>query len=480
MLTTRGPLLVLWFGLAVAACDRSTTPVGDTGADDAVHDVDEIAPEVPDAEPDVEEVPPDAEDVPAETDVPDDVVPDGAGPVEPHRETHEPFTVVWLSGTPREMGRQHGELLHDELARGLAESSYVGQIVSLVPIARLMGLIELARTQSYPDIVEECEGMVETAGDVGWTMDLCLMVNFGDVLVESMPGKGAESPSDACSQFVVAGEASADGRLLHGRLLDWGLVDFLLWYPVIFVRQPSDGLAHVYVGFPGNLSPYSGMNVAGLSGGSNETDPASAAEHDRTGRSHVQMLGQVLRTAHDLEEARAFILGEDHMSVEQLGIADGPNRTAAAFEMTATRAAARDLADGVLFLTNHFVAPEMVDLDADPAGASSLLRFDRLAQLVPRDGPHTLFGTFDPAVAAGVLRDRVDPYTLAEVSAGTFDNDGSIATNGALYAVVFDPEHLWFWAAAGTTPVPEQPLRGFSLGELLRLPGALPVTPAEL
>ncbi|MBN1771324.1 MAG: hypothetical protein JXB32_08695, partial [Deltaproteobacteria bacterium] len=361
---------VLSLALAGARCGGTSTPSGDTGVEDAGHDATEVAPDVEEVVPDVEEVVPDVEDAPAEADAADDAA-DGSGPLDPHRETHEPWTVVWLSGTPREMGRQHGELLHEELARGLEESTYVRQIVGLVGIARLLGLIELARTQSYPEIVEECEGMVETAGDVGWTMDLCLMVNFGDVLVEAMPGKRSGPTPEACSQFVTSGDATVDGRLLHGRLLDWGMVDFLLWYPVIFVRQPADGIAHVYVGFPGNLSPYSGMNAAGISGASNESDPGSAAESDRTGRSHVQMLGQVLRTAHSLEEARTFILGEDHMSVEQFGVADGPNGTAAAFELTATRAAARDLADGALFLTNHFVAPEMIDLDADPAGASS-------------------------------------------------------------------------------------------------------------
>jgi hypothetical protein len=241
---------------------------------------------------------------------------------------------------------------------------------------------------------------------------------------------------------------------------------------VIFVRQPMDGIPHVYVGFPGNLSPYSGMNAAGLSGASNESDPVNATEHDLLGRSHVQMLGQILKRAHSLAEAEALIRGEDHMTVEQFGFADGPHREGAAFEMTARRIGVRRLRDGAVWLTNHFVAPETVDADADPAGPSSVLRFDRLAQLVPRDGSATRFGTFDPRVAAEVLRDRVNPYTGAETPVGTFDNDGSLATNGAMYAIVFSPEDLLFWVAAGALPVPEQPMVGFSLGELLGCPGA--------
>lgn len=400
------------------------------------------------------------------------------GRVAAHREDRPPFIVVWLEGSAYAMGYQHGTLLHEELARGIADSRYVAQILNILPVARLLGLDDYARSQSYPDILEECEGMVDAAGDVGWTMDLCLLANFGDVLVEFLSGVVPKPP--ACSQLVVTGEATADGRTYHGRLLDWGEVDYLLWYPVVFVRQPMDGIPHVYIGFPGNLSPYSGMNAAGLSGASNESDPANASEHDLFGRSHVQMLGQILKRAHSLAEAEALIRGEDHMTVEQFGLADGPHRDGAAFEMTARRLGVRRLREGAVWLTNHFVAPETVDADADPAGASSVLRFDRLAQLVPRDGAATRFGTFDPRVVAEVLRDRVDPYTGVETPVGTFDNDGSLATNGAMYAIVFSPEDLLFWVAAGALPVPEQPMVGFSLGELLDCPGAPAAEPAVL
>ncbi|MBN1771362.1 MAG: hypothetical protein JXB32_08885 [Deltaproteobacteria bacterium] len=439
--------------------DDATGPADETG--------DEASPEVADG---------DAHDA-------DDADGGACTPVASHREDRPPFIVVWLEGSAYAMGYQHGTLLHDELARGIAESEYVSQILDILPIARWLGLDDYARSQSYPDILEECEGMVDAAGDVGWTMELCLLANFGDVLVEFLAGVLPKpSPTPGCSQLVASGEATADGRVYHGRLLDWGEVDYLLWYPVIFVRQPMDGIPHVYVGFPGNLSPYSGMNAAGLSGASNEADPVDGSEHDLLGHSHVQMLGQILKRAHSLAEAEAIVRGEDHMTVEAFGFADGPNRDGAAFEMTARRLGVRRLSDGVVWLTNHFTAPETVDADADPAGASSLLRYDRLAQLLPRDGSATRFGAFDPPELARVLRDRVDPYTGLEAPVGTFDNDGSLATNGAMYAIVFSPEDLVLWVAAGTLPVPEQPLYGFALAELLDCPalGAAAPVPAVL
>jgi hypothetical protein len=484
-----------WATLLVvaAACDSgSNGPADDGGADlpptDTVETVDAPDAAEDDAPEPVDEAGDEAADEAADeaTVEGDD---GGAGtadggecaPPASRREDRPPFIVVWLEGSAYAMGYQHGTLLHEELARGIAESEYVSQILSILPIARLLGLDDYARSQSYPDIIEECEGMVDAAGDVGWTMELCLLANFGDVLVEFLAGVLPKPlPRPGCSQLVVTGEATADARTYHGRLLDWGEVDYLLWYPVIFVRQPMDGIPHVYIGFPGNLSPYSGINAAGLSAASNEADPVNGSEHDLLGRSHVQMLGQILKHAHSLAEAEAMILAEDHMTVEQFGIADGPNRDGAAFEMTARRIGVRHLADDAVWLTNHFVAPETVGADADPAGPSTTLRFDRLAQLVPRDGSATRFGTFDPAELARVLRDRVDPYTGIEAPVGTFDNNGSLATNGAMYAIVFSPEDLVFWAAAGTLPVPEQPFHGFSLGELLGCPDAVAPDPAVL
>lgn len=76
------------------------------------------------------------------------------------------------------------------------------------------------------------------------------------------------------------------------------------------------------------------------------------------------------------------------------------------------------------------------------------------------------------------MRDRVNPRTGEESPAGEIDDGASLATNGALYQVVFAPESLSFWVAAGHLPVPSQPFVGFNLGEMLGREGY--VTPSTL
>jgi len=50
-------------------------------------------------------------------------------------------------------------------------------------------------------------------------------------------------------------------------------------------------------------------------------------------------------------------------------------------------------------------------------------------------------------------------------------DDATIGGNGALWQVLFDPERLLFWLAAGEVPVPSNPFL-CSLGEMIGLPGA--------
>ncbi len=396
------------------------------------------------------------------------------------RETRGAYTVVWLHGTPYQMGFQHGTLLHEELqeATVMLQTDPVFKIMR--DAAAKAGLEQIARDNSYPDMIEECQGMVDAVANPDFRMFECLLVNFGDVAVDFLMN-GVPTIQDikpACSQMVVSGPATADGRLYHGRILDWSKVDFVIQHPVIFVRSPDGGIPHVFIGFPGNLSSYQGINDAGISIASNQVSPRDNTVHDLTGRSAVQMLVQVLTKAHTLEEARTIMQTTNQMTLDTLVAADGNEGKGEVFELAPAHVGIRDQAAGVVYATNHFLAPETDPLDQDPAGASSLLRYERLTQLLTAGGADSKYGTLNPSQLVSVLRDHHDPDTGTDSPPGTFDDGHSLATNGALYAVVFDPQARQFWVAAGTLPVPEQTFTAFSLDELLGKPGAQ--TPADI
>jgi len=397
---------------------------------------------------------------------------------EPRRESINGYTVVWLAGSPYEMGFQHGELLQQELQEGLAEIESNVLLKMMKVLAESLGLGKIALDNSYPEIIEECNGLRDGFGDPGWTMDHCMLLNFGDALVEFVRGgmPEAEEIAPGCTQFVANGPASADGRLVHARILDWSKIDYLVKYPVIFVKRPADGVPHAMIGFPGNLSPYQGINAEGIAVASNEVSPKDNTVNDRTGRSHVQLLGQILGKARSLAEARAMVLATNHMTRELFVLSDGKTGEAEIHEMSPAHVEILKLADGLLFAANHFQGATTAPLGRVPPPSGSSARLKRLEQLLGRGAAGSLHGKVTPSAAVQVMRDRTNGETGEESPADTFDDGESIATNGALYGVVFDPAALTFWVAAGKLPVLPQPFVGFSLGELLGEGGAAPAT----
>jgi hypothetical protein len=375
------------------------------------------------------------------------------------RETRGAYTVVWLHGTPYQMGFQHGTLLHEELQEAAVMLQTDPFFKIMRGAAANAGLDKIALDNSYPDMIEECQGMVDAVADPDFQMFECLLVNFGDVAVEFLLS-GVPEIKDiepGCSQMIVSGAATADGRL---------------------VRSPDGGIPHAFIGFPGNLSSYQGLNEAGISIASNEVDPRDNTVHDLTGRSHVQMLVQILTHAHSLEEAREIVQTANHMTLETLVVADGNEGKGEVFELAPAHVGIRSQQDGVVFATNHFLAPETESLDEDPVAAGTSQRFLRLSQLLTPDDEDSKYGTLSPEQLVTVLRDHHNPVTGLDSPADEFDDGQSLATNGALYQVVFDPQARQFWVAAGAIPVPAQTFTAFSLDELLGKAGA--ETPADM
>lgn len=378
----------------------------------------------------------------------------------PEKEQRGPFQIVRLEGTPYEMGVQHGELLLEELEEGAEYIASDPLMGGMLMLADQQGLLNFAYEHSAPEYIQECEGMTSVSDIVGWTMDHCILLNFGDVIIERLLNPPEQT--SGCSQIVAQRAATEEGSMLHGRLLDWEQIDFIIENPIIFVKRPQDGIPHVIIGFPGNLSPYQGMNRAGLSIASNEAHPGDDVPLELTkADSHVQMVGTLLTHAHNQEQAQDHIAAMNHASTESIVIADGSHNTAAVFEMTHQGIDIRSSDQGLVFQTNHFVGQNTASYDVDPIRDNSLKRFDRLEELLSNQEKLSL------SKLQAILKDRIDPWSGEETPEGTFNDGNSLATNGALFGVIFAPEQLHFYVASGEIPVPEQEWYGFSLLTLL-------------
>jgi hypothetical protein len=389
-------------------------------------------------------------------------------PVPPHREDRGNIKVVWLQGTPYEMGYQHGKLLHDEIA------SLGTEVIQGLKLAgKELGLGKLAIRRSFPDVVEECRGLADATKDVGITMDSCMMVAFGDVyqgLFTYLLPK-ALMP-DGCSIFVAAGQATVDGRLYYGRSFDHNKTPIAYWIenPTVFVRQPKDGIPHVSLAMPGAVWPDSGMNAEGIMVAINDALPQTIEQISFAGGSNLQVMAKIMKQARSYEQARALMSTWERMRGNIIAIADGKSRQAGVFELLGTEMGVRQLdKNGVLYATNHFVAPEMTDKDAR-SDRSTLSRYERFSQLLEPKAVDSRYGKINPQVMVEILRDRTNPYTSQQSSPTVYDDDTSIGSNGALRQEVYDPDKLLFWVASGKVPIPQNPFVCFSLGEMLGLP----------
>ncbi|HHP7243888.1 MAG TPA: C45 family autoproteolytic acyltransferase/hydrolase [Elainellaceae cyanobacterium] len=394
-------------------------------------------------------------------------------PTPPRREDYGKIKVVWLEGSPYEMGVQHGELLHDEIASMGREA-----IRTLNFFGQALGLGRLSRRRSFPGIYDECQGLAEATADIGMTTEGCMVLALGDVYQEYF---AYLLPNilfhDGCAHFIATGDATADGRLYHGWTLDndGGPIPYWANNPTILVRQPDNGIPHVFITVPGMIWPNGGFNAEGIIVSNNTSHPAVYEDLDLYGKSTVQLMAQITQYASTYDEAYEIMATQNRMRSSLVIISDATSGQASVFELLGREMGVRELDEnGLLYMTNHFAAPNMLGRDRN--NESSFNRFLSLQQMLEPEGDRTRYGTINPDVIVGILRDRTNPHTF-EVSPPTVrDDDASIGGNGSHRQVVFDPTGLRFWITNNEIeqPVPESPFICFSMRDLLGMPNAEP------
>lgn len=398
-------------------------------------------------------------------------------PVPSQRKDFGKIKVVWLQGSPYQMGFQHGQLLKKEIA------TLGSEVLDALRFAgRGFGLKRLAIRRSFPDVVQECEGLTDATKDIGMTMDACMVLALGDVYQEYFT---TLLPSvlfhDGCSHFVASGKATADGGFYNGWTLDNNKSPIKYWTdnPTILVRQPNDGIPHVFISIPGVVWPNAGFNAEGIVVSNNTSHPKKFEDVSLRGRSVVQLMGQIAKHAKTFDQAHNILKSSDRMRSFLVMVADGKSERASVFELLGKEMGVRELSpDGVLYMTNHFVSSEMEGRDL-VEGESSFNRFRNFQQVLEPDGSRSRYSNISPQTMVDILRDRTHPETGEVSPLSLFDDNASIGGNGSMRQAVFDSKRLLFWVANGDVPIPQNEFTCFSLGDLLGLPNAqLCPTPA--
>ena len=197
-------------------------------------------------------------------------------------------TVLIVAGTPREMGAAHGTLLRRDARKLVQRVLYlVGGAESIQSGDWFLDRVAEIERRTLPHTPErflvECDALAEAAG------------------VSLRDGRYANLFPERfhCSGVAVRGAASADGSVVHARVLDYMRDIHLQNYAAVVVFIPDGRNAWMSLGYAGFIGTVTAMNDRGLAIG----EMGGGGVGDWDGVPMTYLLRDVMERASTVEEA---------------------------------------------------------------------------------------------------------------------------------------------------------------------------------
>lgn len=314
-------------------------------------------------------------------------------------EVHDGTKVLFLKGTPEQMGEQHGTLLKAEVQNLVDRVLYgVGVSSSFAKSRWFFGEIEEAQSRFGkfvdPRYTREMDAMASAAG---LEREEARLANFFPELFH-------------CSGFALFGDATTGGRIFHGRVLDYMKGVGLEQSAVVIVHQPDQGHAWVNISYAGFIGSVTAMNAKHIAIG----EMGGRGEGQWDGKPMAQLVREVMEKAGTLDEAVEIMRRGPRTCEYYYVISDGRTKRAVGIAATPTKFE--------VILPNQ-AHPELPHAIKDAVLMSADERYEELARRV-KGG----FGKFDADSARGLMTRPV------------------CATSN-IHSVLFAPDTLDFWVA---------------------------------
>ena len=300
--------------------------------------------------------------------------------------------VVKLTGSPYEMGWEHGKRFHDEIhmfteerVRLSQELEWTGRSLARAAVIALAETC-VAEHQAYaPDLMEELQGIADATNlslaemviNNGFTDFIDVVYNLGDITV---PAVAPALVSDNCTAFMVPESRSATGKAFFGQT--WDMHASATPYAILIHGMPDDApefLTFTVTGCVGMI----GMNSAGITVGVNNL----MATDGQIGVTWPFVVRKILQQA-DIEAALECLTGAKLAGAHNYMLMDGKGRGYEVEAMSTTHYV-HELAEETISHTNHCLIQQNLDVarERPPASQdSSTNRLRRARELLANDG----------------------------------------------------------------------------------------------
>jgi predicted choloylglycine hydrolase len=253
-------------------------------------------------------------------------------------EIRDGIPILMLKGASRQMGRQAGILIREQLhvlVRDFLNFIFRNPARKRAALAHAHSLEKHIPAQ----YLEELRGTSETSG-----------VPYEELLLANTFIE--DYRIFLCSTLAARGEATADGKVIMGRNLDFISAGVLQHYNMVTIYHPDHGHPFAAMTYPGFIGAVTGMNARGLTsamlisftaGFSGECVPSTIA---------FRML---LERCATVEEATEFLRGNPIAGPFNLSLVDAEKGMRVA-ELAYDHFAVREAENDVLTCTNRFYA----------------------------------------------------------------------------------------------------------------------------
>lgn len=245
-----------------------------------------------------------------------------------------------MEGTYKEMGFQHGKLLANKIEHIMKKGYFVKALWNRGYTQEYAFEQSKRMAKHIPaEYMEEVQGIyegVQSAGKKDITYEEVLLGATVPEILHFPPNEPPSMPETmpkSCSNFACWGRWTPDGRLIHGRNLDWTVSADAQDDSVLLVWRPKGKKPYMMLSWAGAIGSVSGMSASGLTIGE-MTLPSPNATFD--GMPLLVIMRRVLEQE-TLEQAVDVLVRGPQTSGWNFVVGDGKIPSGRAFESDAKR-----------------------------------------------------------------------------------------------------------------------------------------------